>query len=104
MKYKRFLRKIPVDLTLISIILLGFLLAAIVFFVPPTHFVIVFAMIVISTYIVYLGASYFVIKKFQYIAALSIFLFLLINYLVGFDLINTILLLSFIIGMTVIVK
>lgn len=104
MKHKRILRKIPLDFKLIAILFLIGMLGYSFYFIPPMNIVVVIGIILLATLITYLISSYFVAKKFQYIAAFSLFLFLFINYLVGFDILNTVLLVSFIIGLALIVK
>lgn len=101
---KRLLRKIPIDFNLISIVLLSICIGSILFFIPPQHIVAIIILIISVTAWGYFVSCYFVQKKYRYIIAFSIFLFLCINYIVGFDLINTVLLASFIIGLTLIIK
>ena len=104
MKYKRLLRKVPIDLRLVGTVILAVIILVQLFFVPPTNTLIISAFTISITGFIYLLSSYFVELKYQYIITLFVFLFLTINYLVGFDLMNTALLVSFIIGLALIVK
>jgi hypothetical protein len=103
MNWKRFNRKIPVDLKLISIIPLIIGLICIVLFLPNKPIYVILFTILLSGFS-YLVSSYFVRQKYQILISLFILLFLTINYIVGFEIINTLLLASFIIGMAKIFK
>ena len=79
----------------------------IVFFTKPDSIYIVILLILIVTFLVYTVLtvfSKFVNTSIRYLVTLFIGMFLLINYLAGFQLINTILLISFIIGLSLLTK
>ncbi len=79
----------------------------IVFFTKPDSVYIVILLILIVTFLAYTVLtvfSKFVSATSRYLVTLFIGMFLLINYLAGFQLINTILLISFIIGLSLLTK
>lgn len=70
-------------------------------YIPPTNSFIVLGVIVLITLGVSVISFHIPHKKYRYLIPVGICAFLLMNYLVGFQIINTILLISFIIGLAV---
>lgn len=87
---------------LFIVILIG-ILAAWIYFIPPSNSWAVYAFIVVLTCIFSIITS-FLGTKIQYFSTLFIFLFLIMSYIIGFDIINTLVLLSFIIGLSTLFK
>lgn len=96
---KQFLRKNK----LIFLIILLAALTSWVYFIPPNSAFAVVPFIILLTSIFSMIAS-FVNKKFHVFSTLFIFLFLIMSYYVGFDIINILVLLSFIIGLSTLFK
>jgi len=80
------------------LLLIGFM-GAWVYFVPPATPLAVIPFILVLTSIFFILSSFFN-AKIQFFSTLFFLLFLSLSYLIGFDLINTIVLLSFIIGLS----
>ncbi len=74
------------------------------FFVEPTSVYIVVLFIVLITLITFIVSSLFIARKYQYLVTTFIFSLLTMNYLAGFQILNTILLISIIIGLAILVK
>ena len=72
---------------------------SLVFFIAPSNIVYIISLILLITALSY-TATFFLGKKTQILIAIFIFAFLSISYYIGFDLINTLLLASFIIGLS----
>ena len=83
----------------IFLLLLICILVSWVYFVPPATPLAVIPFILLLTSIFFITASVFN-TKIQFFSTLFFLLFLSLSYLIGFDLINTIVLLSFIIGLS----
>ena len=97
-KTHKSLRKAGNLLRLIFLIVeIGAILTLIFFIVPNIIFTIV--LILLITMLAY-TVTYFLGKKVQILTSIFVFTFLSISYYVGFDLINTLLLASFIIGLS----
>jgi hypothetical protein len=73
-------------------------------FIPPTRAEIVILFIILSAFLAYAISTYFVPKRFQLLIGFYILLFLGLNYLVGFEIVNTVLLTSFIMGVAFLLK
>lgn len=85
------------------LIILVSLLTAWIYFVPPNNSFAVMPFIVLLTSIFSLVFSFFG-KKTHVFSTLFIFSFLIMSYFIGFDVINTLVLLSFIIGLSTLFK
>jgi hypothetical protein len=72
-------------------------------FLTPSHILFVFPFIILCSYFVYMTTG-FINRRLQIYSTLFVFFLLIINYIVGFDLLNTVLLLSFIIGLSLLFK
>ncbi len=83
-------------------ILMG-ILAAWIYFIPPSNSMAVITFIVLTTSIFSLIASYFG-QKMHTFSTIFVFSFLLMSYSIGFDIINTLVLLSFIIVLSTLFK
>lgn len=86
------------------LLVLLLILAAMVWFVPPQHISIVAVFIGIATFFIFLLSGFTRSRRIRFIAPLFTFLFLSLNYFVGFELMNTILLISFIIAVSLLFK
>jgi len=78
--------------------------ALMVRFVPPSNVFVVFLFIALVSTAVFTMTGYTGSKRIQAMATAFIFLQLSINYAIGFDVINTILLISFIIAVSKLFK
>lgn len=88
----------------LAVVILFLATLSLFYFFPPTNIWIVITGIgVFSTFITLL-TSYFVKSPYYFLIGIFIVLFLIMNYFVGFQILNTILLLSFIIGVIVLIK
>ena len=97
-KTHKSLRKAGNLMRLIFLIVeIGAILTLIFFIVPNIIFTII--LILLITMLAY-TVTYFLGKKVQILNAIFVFAFLSISYYIGFDLINTLLLASFIIGLS----
>lgn len=74
-----------------------------VYYIPPSGPFAVVPFIILLTGICSLIASFFG-KKIHLFTTLFVFLFLLMSYFIGFDVINALVLLSFIIGLSTLFK
>lgn len=83
-------------------ILLG-VLAAWIYFIPPSNSLAVIPFILLMTSILSILTSYFG-RKIHVFSTIFVFSFLLMSYSIGFDLINTLVLLSFIIVLSTLFK
>jgi predicted membrane protein len=72
--------------------------------IPPTNSILVGLFILLITLLIYTIASVFLVLKYQILITAGIFLFLTINYIAGFQLLNTLLLISFIIGISILMS
>ena len=79
------------------------LISAIIFFVPPVNQTFIFVLIILVTGLAY-SITVFLGKKTQILSTIFVFILLVLSYFIGFDLINTILLASFIIGLSMLFK
>ncbi len=79
-------------------------LAGIILFVPPTHSIIVAMAITILSILTYILALFLFEKRFALLSAMFTASFLAMNYIAGFNLINIILLVSFIIGVAILIR
>jgi len=68
--------------------------------VPPSNMIIITFFIVITTLIVFFATGLFRYKPIQLIMTLFTPLVMILSYVIGFDIINTLLLLSFIIALS----
>lgn len=78
--------------------------AAIVMYVRPTHVLIIAGFACMLSFLIYLICTYFLSRKNSAVAAVFVLLFLVSTYLSGFNVLNTILLLCFIIGIKVLLR
>ena len=75
------------------------LIFTLIFFIAPTNIVYIISLILLFTAFSY-TVTFFLGKKARILTAIFVFAFLSISYYIGFDLINTLLLASFIIGLS----
>ena len=75
------------------------LIFTLIFFIAPTNIVYIISLILLFTALSY-TVTFFLGKKARILTAIFVFTFLSISYYIGFDLINTLLLASFIIGLS----
>ncbi|PIV09686.1 hypothetical protein COS31_05665 [Candidatus Roizmanbacteria bacterium CG02_land_8_20_14_3_00_36_15] len=80
------------------------LLALIIFYIPPENSNIVILFIFLFSFLIYLSLSVLFNKKIGLISAFFVGLFLSVNYLVGFEIINTILLISLFFALKILMK
>lgn len=86
-----------------SILLIG--LIAMLLWVPPSNVIFVGAFILLVSLLCLYAVSFFSSDKRDYVlAALFGATFLTINWIAGFDVLNTILLICFIIGLKILLK
>ncbi|MBP7967346.1 hypothetical protein KAZ66_03665 [Candidatus Woesebacteria bacterium] len=104
MNLQRIARKTPFSISLIMFIFITILTFLYVWFIPPFNMLVIIPFIFLLTSAIYIGAGFFLKKKYQVLCAVFVASFLLLNGLIGFDLINTILLLSFIIAVSFLFK
>ncbi len=100
MKTNRLLKHKISDLKPLYLFISSVLLAVIFAFIPPSNPLVVICVVAIATSIVYTTTSFLKRPKLTIIFTSFTLLFLVITYLVGFDIMNTILLLSFIIALS----
>ncbi len=79
------------------------LISILIFFFPPANILFIVSLIILITALSY-TITFFLGKTAQILIAIFVFLFLSISYYIGFDLINTLLLASFIIGLSQLFK
>lgn len=104
MNLQRISRKSPISIQALTIITLILLIGGYLVYIPPTSLFIVVPLILLICIVLFLITGLFAKKKFQILVTLFCGVFLLMNTLIGFDLINTILLLSFIIAIGFLLK
>ena len=75
-----------------------------VFFLPPQNSIVVWGFIVLSAILTYFVTSLFLKRSHTLLLTFFIASFLSINYLSGFQFVNTILLVCFIIGIAIFIK
>ncbi|MBI4974140.1 hypothetical protein HZC27_06040 [Candidatus Roizmanbacteria bacterium] len=91
---KKVLILTPLSLTLIGLII----------FIPPTNIYIISLFIFFMTFTLFTLISLFLSRMDSLFAALFILLFFAVNSAVGFNLINMILLLSFVLGVRFLIQ
>lgn len=91
------LKKHTVRLIVIAIILIS-ALTSMVLFIPPMNILIIGSMILLAAVTVYVCARIAIQKTHALLAAIGTGTLLTVSYIAGFNFLNTILLLSFIIG------
>lgn len=74
------------------------------FFVEPTSLYIVVLFIMLATVLSYLLSSQFLTKLYQILIPVFVLIFLTMNYVAGFQIINTIFLVSIIIGVYILIN
>lgn len=74
------------------------------FFTEPASLYIVVVFILLATLLTFTLSNRLRRRKYQYLITLFVFSLLTMNYLAGFQVLNTILLISIIIGLAVLVK
>ena len=104
MNFQRISRKSPISLRTISLFLLIGAVIAYVWFVPPLSLFTILPFIVLISSTVFLIAGIVTTHKLQILITVFCGVFLLMNAIIGFDLINTILLVSFIIAIGFLLK
>lgn len=87
-----------------ALILVGLLGLFVRFTSPKENIAAVVGFILLATLLAYTASSFFLSKKYSILSAVFTFLFFVISYVVGFQLLNTMLLLSFIIGIAILIK
>ncbi len=100
MKSRRLLNHTFTDLKPIILTVLILLLGLLLWKIPPSNIIIISLFVVITTLIVFFTTGFFRYKPIQLVMTLFTPLFFALSYLVGFDIINTLLLLSFIIALS----
>jgi hypothetical protein len=75
------------------------LIAACIFLLPPASLVIIAVLILLVTAAIFTLCSIFLQLRRSLLIAAGVAIFLVINVFIGFEIINTILLVSFIIGL-----
>jgi len=79
-------------------------LLGLVFFVPPDDGYIVSLFIFVFICILFMLSSFFLSRIDSFLIALLAFLACVINYSVGFNILNTVLLLSFVLGIRFLIQ
>ena len=95
-----FLKRRKISYKIIGALLLLFSIGAIVFYIPPKNVYIIFTLIIFLTLFLYYLLSFFIDKKKTILWSSFVFIFLLINYLLEFNLINTALLFFLFVALT----
>jgi len=72
--------------------------------VPPFNLPVIGLFSILFSLLSFLLSSFFLPKKLSYVVATGVLLFLLIDYLIGFQIINTLLLFSFMLGIAFLLK
>jgi len=75
-----------------------------IYFIPPKNIFIIFGLVFLIAFTVYLLISLFFNRKNGLLFSIFIFLFLLINYLIGFDYLSLGLLTSLLISIKLLIK
>lgn len=86
-----------------SILLLAGL-SGIILFIPPMNIMIIGVMIIFAASLCFSVSRFFLSRIYSFLIALAVGILLIVSYLTGFNILNTILLLSFIIGVGVLLK
>ncbi|QQG44801.1 MAG: hypothetical protein HYW86_02725 [Candidatus Roizmanbacteria bacterium] len=94
----------PKTLKIAALISLFLGLITLIFIIPPSNVGIIFTAIILFSLIISLLNSFFLKRKYILLVSVSLFVFLTINYLIGFQLLTTVLLISFIIGVIILMK
>lgn len=89
---------------LIILFALAMISASLILKVPPENYFIIIILIGAVAAFFSLASSFFLDKKYSILVLVSVFLFLIMNFLAGFQVINTLLLLSGIIGIILLLK
>ncbi|OGK38549.1 hypothetical protein A3F03_03305 [Candidatus Roizmanbacteria bacterium RIFCSPHIGHO2_12_FULL_41_11] len=89
---------------LVGLALLIVFLIVYAYYVPPQNLFLVLPFILFLSIAIYIMTSFFLNIKIRQLTTLAVFLFFLINYWVGFQILNTILLVCFIIGLAILIK
>lgn len=82
------------------VLIMAIVLMITIWFIPPSNFLIVWFFIIFTTITTSVASTYFSSKRKRFIIITSVFGTLIMSYYVGFDIVNTMLLLSFIIVAT----
>lgn len=88
------------NIKLLALVILSLTGSSIILFVPPQNYVIIAALSIITALFIAIFSSYFVGRKVQILIGIYIGIFMFSNFLTGFNLLNTILLTSFIMGLS----
>lgn len=83
---------------LVSGIVLAVAAVYLLFFVEPSSIYIIVVFILTAAILAFIVSTQVVAKRYQYLITLFVLSFLTINYIAGFQIMNTILLISVIIG------
>ena len=97
------LKKHTLRIIITAIILIS-VLTSMILFVPPVNILIIGLMILLTAVTVYVCCRIAVQKTYALLAATGTGTLLTVSYLAGFNFLNTILLLSFIIGIGILLK
>lgn len=89
---------------IVSAIALSGSIIFMLFFTEPASLYIVVVFILLATLLTFTLSSRLVARKYHYLITLFVFSLLTMNYLAGFQVLNTILLISIIIGLAILVK
>lgn len=100
MKSRRLLNHQFTDLKPFFFFTLVLILGLLLWKIPPSNIIIISFFIVITTLVVYLATDFVRYKSLKIVLTLFTPLVLILSYAVGFDIINTLLLLSFIIALS----
>lgn len=86
-----------------SVCLLGAILF-IIFLVPPTNRVIIFLTMILIGIFTYIISTFFIRKRYALVLSTALIVFLTINSIAGFHVLNTLLLVSVIIGIILLIR
>ncbi len=96
--------RFSIHIPTVIFVLISGALFSLVMYVPPINVLLISLFIILTSLFFFYLFSYFVEKKFQYMIALTVLLFLTMNYFVGFQVINALLLLSIMGGISYLLK
>jgi len=86
------------------ILVLLFALLGVFFFIPPQHPFIIYFFVFGSSFFSFLFANIWLSKKDSFVFGSFVLMFLFLNTLVGYSNINTILLISFVLGIRFLIQ
>ena len=80
------------------------ILLYIVVFLPPSNIYFILIFTALFSSLIFIISDLLIKTKVKYLPAIFVFLFLTISYLAGFQIVNTLLLFSFIIGLFFLIR